>query len=116
MDFRITMVIKMLATMVYAGGALAGFMLPTREQRKKAVHMVASSALLVIWIAGYILMNQMSYSFGEAWIHGGFFLSFVAHGVLTSSVKKENRTVPAIIFSVLIAIIVAIMVFRPGWH
>jgi hypothetical protein len=114
---RIILVLKLAAVMAYAGGIVAAFVASLPEERKRAVHQVASPALLATWLLGYVLTLQVGVGLFEAWIAMAFVLSMASNLLLVYCVTREKRT--AAWFALCIApvlLVVVLMVFRPTWH
>ncbi len=81
------------------------------------MHRIASPALLVIWVAGFLLTVKLGVSLLELWIVGGLAFSFVSQGALVRSVVRDARSTSAFLFAALpLVIVLGLMVFRPTWE
>jgi hypothetical protein len=108
--------VKFASVFAYAGGVGVGLFGDTVQTRKRAVHLLASPALLVVWLSGYLLSIQMRVALHEAWVLGGFLCSLLAHGLLTRAARQE--TPPRSLCVVILASLggaLAFMIFRPTW-
>jgi hypothetical protein len=113
---RVLLVLKMLSVMTYAGGLLATFLAGELEARKRAVHRVASPALVVTWMLGYALTQVTGVRLVEAWIAPAFVLSMASNFVLVYAATRDKRTPAWFAAAALpIALVVVLMVFRPTW-
>lgn len=114
---RILLLIKLLAVTVYAGGLIGSFLATTTEDRKRAVHSVASPALLATWVAGYLLSLDHQVQLTELWIAGALALSFLSQLVLVHSATRERRT-KALFAAAFVPFVgvLFLMVFRPTWQ
>jgi integral membrane protein len=109
-------VLKFLSLLAFAGAvgiALWGSALP---QRKRAVHMLASPCLLLVWLAGYALALHLRVPLTEAWILLGFLCSFFAQIVLARTTRQAEVAAPLRFATLgLLALTVVFMVLRPTW-
>ncbi|HVJ66141.1 MAG TPA: hypothetical protein VM901_12865 [Bdellovibrionota bacterium] len=101
--------------LVFSGGIVAAFVAESPAAKKVAVHRIASTGLLILWISGAFLATKLGVSHAELWITLGFFFSFVTQGALVSSIKttKPGPKVVAIVFLVLSLVD---MVYKPTWE
>lgn len=110
------LVLKLLAVMGFAGGALAAFLSPDAGVRKRAVHRVGSPSLLAVWLLGYALLALRGAPLFEAWIVGAFALSVLANAALAYAVARQRSDARAFaVAGVLVASIVVLMVLKPTW-
>ena len=110
------LVVKLVAAFLYVGGLLAAFLTSADEERKRAVHVVASPALLVTWALGYVLAWMTRLSFYELWLAAGLVLSVFSQLVLIYAVTRglrDRRTFAMSFFPVVLVIV--LMVFKPIW-
>lgn len=109
--------LKLLAVVAYGAGVGIALGPGDAHRRKRAVHNIASPALFLVWMGGYVLTLLRGIPLAEAWIVGGFSASVVCHlflmrAVRTTSTSPRQRTV---VLSTL-ALAILLMVFRPnGW-
>ncbi|AKV00597.1 hypothetical protein AKJ09_07260 [Labilithrix luteola] len=116
MLYRIVLVLKLVSVLAYGGGLVAAFVASAPEERRRAVHKVASPALLAIWVTGYGLASMLRISLMELWLLGSLVLSLASQIALVRAVAKPERsradfwaaTVPLVL-------VVMLMVFRPTW-
>jgi small neutral amino acid transporter SnatA (MarC family) len=117
LTYQLLLLVKFIGVVVYGGGLVAAFLSTSLPERKRAVHRVASPALLVIWVAGFFLTLELGVSLLELWIIGGLVLSFVSQGALVRSVTRDTRSVSAFLFAACpLVLVLALMVFRPTWE
>lgn len=110
------LVLKFLGVLGYAGGATAAFVAPDAVVRRRAVHRLASPALLVVWLSGYALAGLLGIPASELWLVGGLALSFVSLLALVRSVARAERTPAAFAATAVpIALVVVLMALRPTW-
>lgn len=108
--------VKFASVLAYAGGVgvgLGGADVPTR---KRAVHLLASPALVLIWLSGYLLTLFQRVPLGETWIIGGFVTSLAAQMLLTRAAREPvvSRRTRALLVCTL-ATTLMFMVVRPTW-
>lgn len=114
---RVLLLVKLVAVLGYAGGLVAAFVSAAPAERKRAVHRIASPALLVVWLSGVLLTMEQSVPLTEAWIAGGLVLSLASQLALVHSVVRERRSAGAFLAAALpLAAVLYLMVFRPTWH
>jgi hypothetical protein len=119
MDFATLVLVrfvKFASVLVYAGGVGVGLGTGDVPARKRAVHLLASPALVLIWLSGYLLTLYQRVPLGEAWIVGGFVSSLAAQVLLTRAAREPivtSRT-RALLLSTL-ATTLMFMVVRPTW-
>lgn len=103
---------------VFAYGASVGVALSPVEValRKKAVHTLASPALLSTWIAGYLLTLYRGTPLTEVWVLGGFLISTFGQLVLVRT-TRSRRVTPQQRVLILGSLFLTLlcMVFRPTW-
>jgi hypothetical protein len=109
-------VLKFLAVLTYACAGTASLVSVDPGLRKRAVHRIASPALLAIWAAGFTLAWLRGTSFHELWLLGGLALSFGATLVLMSAAggKPQGRKALAA-FALQLALAITLMALRPKW-
>jgi hypothetical protein len=108
--------VKMLAVLTYAGGAMGRFLATEPALQKRAVHAIASPAMVVVWISGLGLAEATSVSFGEAWVLGGMALSLVSLMALIYSVARPVSTPTGLAaVAIPIVIVLVLMIYRPRW-
>jgi hypothetical protein len=113
---RVLLVIKLVAVLGYAGGLAAAFMPASLLERRRAVHRIASPALLVVWLSGVLLTLEQSVPITEAWIAGGLALSLASQLALVRSVTRDLRTTRSFLAAAVpLAAVIYLMVFRPTW-
>lgn len=114
--YRLLLLCKFLGVVTYAGGLAGSFLASAPEERKRAVHLVASPGLLVTWAAGAALANLLGLRLIELWLFGGFALSLISQLALVASVARGRRSLAALACSAgPLAGVLALMVFRPTW-
>jgi len=114
--YRWLLVAKLAAVLVYAGGALASLLSSSREERRRAVHRVASPALLVVWLSGYGLAQARGVSLGELWLLAGLCGSFVSVAALIVGLHVPRRAVAGAVALAALGLVLVSMVFRPTWQ
>lgn len=115
--YRFILVLKLVGVIAYAGGLAGAFFAEAPADRRRAVHAVASPALLVVWTTGYALTSQLGVALTELWVLGALVLSLGSVLALVHSVTRERRTPAAFAAAAipLVAVLV-LMVFRPTWE
>lgn len=118
MLFRLLLLAKFAGVLGYAGGLVAAFVASSPDERRRAVHGVASPALLLTWLAGYGASAQLGASLLEPWLAGSLVLSFASQLAL---VVGPGRTPPragrgafAAAALPLVAVL-ALMIWKPTW-
>lgn len=114
--YRLLLVLKLVSVLAYGGGLVAAFVASAPEERRRAVHKIASPALLAIWVTGYGLASMLGISLMELWLMAALVLSLASQIALVRAVSKDERsradfwaaTVPLVV-------VVMLMVFRPTW-
>ena len=114
--YRWLLFAKLAAVLVYAGGALTSLLLSSLDERRRAVHRVASPALLVIWLSGYGLAQAQGLSLGELWLLGGLCGSFVSVAALVVGLHVPRRGQAGAVALSSLGLVLALMVFRPTWE
>jgi hypothetical protein len=113
---RVLLLIKLVAVLGYAGGLVAAFVSSAPAERKRAVHHIASPALVVVWLSGVLLTLEQSVPFTEPWIAGGLVLSLVSQLALVHSVTRDLQSRGAFFAAALpLAAVLYLMIFRPTW-
>lgn len=114
--YQFILVFKFLAVLGFAGGAVASFVSDDPATRKRAVHRVASPALLAVWLAGYGLLMFAGLPLFELWIIVSVALSVVANGALAVAVSRGRRDAAAILWVFgPVTVIVVLMVLKLRW-
>ncbi len=117
LTYQLLLFVKFVGVVVYGGGLLTAFLASSLPERKRAVHRIASPALLVIWVSGFLLTLKLGISLLELWIMGGLLFSFVSQGALVRSVTRDTRSAGAFLFAACpLLVVLALMVFRPTWE
>ncbi len=113
--YRALHLFKFLGVMLLAGGTVASFVASRPEEKKWAVHAIASPGLLLTWLAGYLLSLTLGVGLTELWTLGGLVLSFVSHLSLLRCVSRPRS--PSAIIAVVAPLVLTLglMVFRPTW-
>lgn len=114
--YRWLLFIKLAAVLVHAGGVLASLLSSSLSERRRAVHRVASPALLVVWLSGYGLAYAQGLSLGELWLLGGLCGSFVSLCALIIGLHVPRRALTGAVASGALGLVLALMVFRPTWE
>lgn len=109
--------VKFASLLAYVGSASVGLASSDMVVRKRAVHGIASPALLLIWFAGYLLTLHLRVALSEAWIVGGFVCSLAMHVLVTRAVREPTLT-PRIRLGLLLSLGASLgfMVLRPTWE
>lgn len=114
--YRLLLVLKFAGVLGYAGGLGAAFVAGAPRDRRRAVHLVASPALLLVWLAGYGLAAMLGVALTELWILGGLLLSFASLLVLIGTAGREVRTPATALAATLpLVAVLFLMAFRPTW-
>ena len=79
------LLLKLVAALIDAGHLLAAFLTSAKEERKRAVHMVASPAPLATYTLGDVLASMTSLRFFELWVAGGRALSLISQSPTTKA-------------------------------
>lgn len=112
----LTRLVKFASVISYAGGVGVGLWGDKLELRKRAVHLFASPALLLIWLSGYVLTLQARVSLGECWILGGFVASLISHLFLTQAIRSPTLTRGLRVATLAtLGVALSFMVLRPTW-
>ncbi len=110
------LVLKFTAVLAYAGGLIGRFVANDVAGQKRAVHAIASPALVVVWGAGYVLGALLGVPLTELWLMGGLVLSLVSLLVLIYSVARPVRLGPAFLAAAVpLVLVLVLMVYRPRW-
>ena len=113
--YRALHLLKFVGVMLLAGGTFGSFLARDPADRKRAVHGIASTGLLLTWLAGYGLSLVLGLTLGELWILGGLLLSFTSHVALVLSVSRRPSKAAAFAVFVPLLLTLTLMVFRPTW-
>lgn len=114
--YRFLLFLKLVAVLLYAGGFVASLVSTVPAERKRAVHGIASPALLLVWATGYGLTAMQGISLGELWILGALGLSLASQLGMVFGVSRGWRTsVMGAAAGVPLVVVVALMVFKPTW-
>jgi hypothetical protein len=107
---------KFAAVMAYASGVGMGLSNLSVPTRKRAVHLLASPALLAAWLAGYGLTLYVGVALTELWVVLGFAASFIAHFFLTHAARRTTvRVLDRVLVLGLVCAVLLFMVLRPTW-
>jgi uncharacterized membrane protein len=114
--YQCVLVIKFLAIMAFAGGALAAFLASDAAARKRAVHRIASPSLLLVWLCGYTLLIMSGGALFELWVVGALLLSFVANTSLAySATANLSKKTAMLTITLPIVLVIILMVLKPTW-
>lgn len=114
--WRLSRLCKFLGVSAYAGGMVGAFFATEPELRRRAVHRVASPALLVTWVAGYALTTMTGTSMMEAWTMGGLVFSLVSQMALVRLASRPaTRRADVAVAMGAFGVVLLFMVFRPTW-
>jgi hypothetical protein len=105
---------KLLGVVAYAAGVGIALSPVEPKVRRRAVHFLASPALLYTWTLGYFLTWARGTSLSEAWILGAFGSSLLCHLFLVPTTRAgvvSRGQKLAVIF--MFALTLMLMVFRP---
>lgn len=108
--------VKFSSVLAYAGGVGIALSSAGVAEKKRAVHLFASPALVLVWLSGYLLTLYQGVPLSELWIVGGFLLSLVSHVLLTRAGRAAKAS-PWDRVAVLLTLgsALLLMVFRPTW-
>ena len=107
---------KFLGVLAYAGGLVGAFVASAPAERKRAVHSIASPALVCIWAVGYALSARRSVPLTELWVLGGLLLSAASLLALIQSVTRGRPTMTSFCAAALPLVgVLVFMVFKPTW-
>jgi hypothetical protein len=114
--YQLFLIVKFAGVIAYAAGFAGCFLCDADPGRKRAVHTVASPALVLIWVSGYGACVQADIALTEIWILGSIVLSLFSLMALIHSASRGTRGWRAISLAgaPLLAVIV-LMVLRPTW-
>lgn len=116
LQFGLIRLVKFGAILVYAMGVGVGLGALELPNRKQAVHLLASPALIVVWLAGNGLTLYTGVAPTELWVVMGFLASLGAHLMLVQVTRKQvvsrNHRLTVLLF---LSATLAFMVFRPTW-
>lgn len=107
---------KFLALLLYAAALGVGLANFDASTRKRAIHLWASPALIVVWLCGYVLTLYTGVALTQLWVAGGFALSLGAHLVVTRVARQPIVTASqrAVVLG-LVGVTLCLMIFRPTW-
>lgn len=106
----------MLAVLAYAGGLVGRFLATDPAMQKRAVHAIASPAIVVVWISGLGLCEVTSVPFSEAWVIAGMALSLLSLMALIYSVARPVSTRAGLAAAAIpVVITLVLMLYRPTW-
>jgi hypothetical protein len=107
--------IKFAGIMLYSAGVAGSFASSVPKDRKRAVHTIASTGLLLSWVAGYLLSVLRNVPLTELWVLAGIVTSFGAQALLVRSLKRPPTLRALALVLVPLTITVALMTARPTW-
>ncbi len=113
--YRLLLVVKFLGVLGYAGGVVAAFVASSPVERKRAVHRIASPALLVTWLAGWLLAERLGVALTEPWLLGGLVLSCASLLGLMRAVRRPGDGAGLVMALAPLVAVVVLMAFRPTW-
>lgn len=114
--YRLLMWFKLSGVCLFAGGLLAAFLASDLTERKRAVHAIASPAVLVIWGAGYGLSVLREIPLTTPWLAAGIGLSLASQLALVYAVARDRRDAKMLAAAALpFMLALTLMIFRPSW-
>lgn len=107
---------KLLSVLAFAGGTGAALLAGDRDTRRRAVHRIASPALVCTWITGYLLAVRIATPLTELWPLAGFVLSLAALMILIHATSRDRAgaALTAMTLGCLV-LVVFVMTLRPTW-
>lgn len=114
--WKLVRLLKFLGVIAYGAGAGIGLSAGELQMRKRAVHLIASPALLVTWVGGYLLTLFQGTPLTYAWILGGFSASALGHLLLIRSTRTASlstRQRAGVLLPLVLTVL--LMVLRPTW-
>jgi hypothetical protein len=115
-SYTYLLVAKMLSVLAFAGGTGAALLAADRDTRRRAVHRVASPALVCTWVVGYLLAGRIATPLSELWPLAGFVLSLLALLILIHMTSRDRAgALSATAALVCIAAVIFVMIVRPTW-
>ncbi len=114
--YRVVLLVKLLGVLGYAGGLGAGLLAGSLPERRRAVHGLASPAIVVVWLSGYVLAERLNTQLTELWVLGGLCGSVVSLGALVVSLHTAGRGWASAVAVGALALVLCFMVFRPTWE
>lgn len=110
------LVLKFVAVLAYAGGLTARFVAEGAPARRRAVHGIASPAIVLVWLTGWGLTQVSGTPLSELWVLAGLVLSLVSQLALVYGVARDVRPLPAFLAATVPLLLVLLaMVYRPRW-
>lgn len=108
--------LKLAATIAFAGGLAAGTLASAPRDRQVAVYKVATTGFLLSWLAGYAMVQQQQLSLGAPWISASLLSSLLAMGLGAWAVEAPQRRGLALTALVQAPVLLTLwlMVARPG--
>jgi hypothetical protein len=108
---------KFAGVLAFAGGAIGALVARDLDARRALVHRVASSGLLVLWVAGVLLAQRLGRPWSELWVLAAFAATFVVQGALTWRAARAENGGPGVVVVVvgLLAVSLWLMIWRPTW-
>ncbi len=114
--YPLTLLLKLVGVCLYAGGMTTSFIATAPQERKRAVHAIASPALVLTWLCGYLLSVQRGIALTELWIVAGLLLSLASQLSLVYAVARDDQRTAVRLAALLpFAAVLALMIFRPTW-
>jgi hypothetical protein len=113
--YRLVLFTKLAAVLMFAGGLLSSSFATSLAERRRAVHTVASPALLAVWVTGLMLSQSLGIGLGELWVVGGLGGSFVSLAALVVGLHVARRRVADLVAGAALVGVLGLMVFRPTW-
>jgi hypothetical protein len=114
--YMLARILKFLALFTYVGASAASWTATSLHERRRAVHNIASPALLAVWLAGYTLAWLRGTSPFELWMLGGLLLSLGANLGLIHAAASGVRTPWTVArYALPLGLTIVLMVLRPQW-
>lgn len=114
--YAMVRILKFIALLTYVGASTASLTASSHRERRRAVHGIASPALMAVWVAGYTLAWLRGTSPFELWTSGGLLLSLGANLSLIQAAASGARTRWVVArYAIPVGLAIVLMVLRPKW-
>jgi len=114
--YGLARILKFIALLTYVGASAASWTATSPRERRRAVHGIASPALVAVWMAGYALAWLRGTSPFELWTLGGLLLSLGANLSLIQAAVTGARTRWVVArYAIPLGLTIVLMVLRPKW-